>query len=164
MSSLLRLCRTAILPGGTEGILLLPTEVGLRSVATLEPRCRERILPFPRVNTPSVSMSPRPAFCVRPVRGRKCGAHACRVWRRPRSCRHSHPSRQSPLRLLGLPPCRSCCRRPPSCRQCRHLPPPDADPPRPPHPSASEWSRAVAFRSLLSHHADAPRVGVLLFG
>ena len=37
MSSLLRLCRTAILPGGTEGILLLPTEVGLRSVATLEP-------------------------------------------------------------------------------------------------------------------------------
>lgn len=37
MSSLLRLCRTALLPGGTEGILLLPTEVGLRSVATLEP-------------------------------------------------------------------------------------------------------------------------------
>ena len=35
MSSLLRLCRTAILLGGTEGILLLPTEVGLRSVATL---------------------------------------------------------------------------------------------------------------------------------
>ena len=33
-----------------------------------------------------------------------------------------------------------------------------------PHPSASEWSRAATFRSLLSRHADAPRVGVLLFG
>ena len=54
---------------------------------------------------------------------------------RPRSRRHSHPSRQSPLRLLGLPPRRSCRRCSPPCRQCRHLSPPDADPPRPPRTS-----------------------------
>ena len=150
MSSLLRLCRTAILPGGTEGILLLPTEVGLRSVATLEPP------PFPRANTTSVSTSPRLAFCVRPVRGRKCGAHVFPVWRAspvvpafsfipaiappiPRAASSSVvPPASSVLPTVSTPSTASCRPSTPF-----------------PHPSASEWSRAATFHSLLSHHADA---------
>ena len=165
MSSLLRLCRTALLPGGTEGILLLPTEVGLRSAPPSNPRCRERIPPFLRANTTFVSTSPRPAFCVRPVRGRKCGAHACRVWRAspdvpafsfipaiaPPTPRAASSSVVPPVSSV-LPTVST-----PSTASCRPSTPF-------PHPSASEWSRAATFRSLLSHHADAPRVGVLLFG
>lgn len=150
MSSLLRLCRTALLPGGTEGILLLPTEVGLRSVATLEPPMSGAHPAIPageydlRLDVPLAPLSAFAPSVVESVERTPAAFGRC-----PRSCRHSHPSRQSPLRLLGLPPRRSCRRCPPPCRQCRHLPPPDADSPRPsctsPPPSGVGRPRSAHF-------------------
>lgn len=79
MSTLIRLRRTAHLPGGTEGVLFFPAESGQSPMATLEPPASGRIRPFPRANIRSASTWFRHDLPARPVDGRRPGGHDCRA-------------------------------------------------------------------------------------
>lgn len=79
MSTLIRLRRTAHLPGGTEGVLFFPAESGQSPMATLEPPASGRIRPFLRANIRSASTWFRHDLPARPVDGRRPGGRDCRA-------------------------------------------------------------------------------------
>ena len=74
MSTLIRLRRTAHLPGGTEGVLFFPAESGQSSMATLEPPASGAHPAIPAGEYPL-------RLPARPADGRRLGGRDCHVWR-----------------------------------------------------------------------------------
>ena len=79
MSTLIRLRRTAHLPGGTEGVLFFPAESGQSPMATLEPPASGAHPAIPAANIRSASTWFRHALPARPVDGRRPGGRDCRA-------------------------------------------------------------------------------------
>ena len=81
MSTLIRLRRTAHLPGGTEGVLFFPAESGQSPMATLEPPASgaHPAIPAGEYALRLDVVSPR--FARSPADGRRPGGRDCRVWR-----------------------------------------------------------------------------------
>lgn len=81
MSTLIRLRRTAHLPGGTEGVLFFPAESGQSPMATLEPPASgaHPAIPAGEYALRLDVVSPR--FARSPRRWSAAWGRDCRVWR-----------------------------------------------------------------------------------